>query len=168
MQNMISTFQKNKSGVTAVEFAFVLPVFLLIVFGILEFTFIMLVYSIVENSLNKGARMGATGNAYADMYNDPNLGREDVIFKHMKQKLGSFLKNDDQLEIKTKIVGAIQQLDMTPEENPEYNGLGGSDQIIEYTAIFHWDLMTPVMSSMAGNNGKLAIQATVVVKNESF
>ena len=94
--------------------------------------------------------------------------REDIILRHMKERLGSFLKDDAQLDIKTKIVGTIQQLGILPTNTLAYNGLGGSDKIVEYTATFYWDLMTPVMSSMVGNNGKLAIQATVVVKNESF
>jgi len=49
--------QSERRGVAAVEMALVLPVFLMLVFGIIEFGRAMMVFNMVTNAAREGARM---------------------------------------------------------------------------------------------------------------
>ena len=49
---------RNCGGQGLVEYAIVLPVFLLITFGIMEFGFLFLQYSTIANAAREGARTG--------------------------------------------------------------------------------------------------------------
>ncbi len=50
---------KNQSGSAAVEFALVLPLLLLILFGTIEFGILMYDQSVITNAAREGARWGA-------------------------------------------------------------------------------------------------------------
>lgn len=52
--------KQNERGVAAAEFALLLPVFLMILFGIIEFGMIMYGREIVTNATREGARAGIT------------------------------------------------------------------------------------------------------------
>lgn len=49
---------KNKKGVSSIEFALVLPFLLLILFGILEYGWIMTTQIVLTNAVSNGARAG--------------------------------------------------------------------------------------------------------------
>ncbi len=50
---------KNESGIAAVEFALVLPLLLLVLFGTIEFGILMYDQSVITNAAREGARWGA-------------------------------------------------------------------------------------------------------------
>ena len=52
----ISKLLKNQDGVSAVEFAIVLPLFVVLIFGIIEFGVIMYNKAIITNASREGAR----------------------------------------------------------------------------------------------------------------
>ena len=62
MNRFISKGIRDKKGQSTVEFALVLPVLLLIVFGIIEFRFIFNAYVTVISSAREGARYGIIGD----------------------------------------------------------------------------------------------------------
>ncbi len=68
---------EDKRGQSTVEFALVLPVLLLIVFGIIEFGFILNAYVTVISSAREGARYGITGDI-----------EEDQIIQRVKNAAG--------------------------------------------------------------------------------
>ena len=51
-------FRKNRLAAAAVEFAVVAPVFLLLVFGMIEYGRMVMVYQILTNASREGARVG--------------------------------------------------------------------------------------------------------------
>lgn len=55
--------QRKRRGVTAVEFAFVAPVFFIMVLGIIEFGRAMMVQSLLTGAAQQGARAGSLTNA---------------------------------------------------------------------------------------------------------
>jgi Flp pilus assembly protein TadG len=65
-KNRLIALIRNNKGVTALETAIVMPVFLLLIFGIIEFGLMMHVSSLVENATHEAARKGSTGNSYRD------------------------------------------------------------------------------------------------------
>ena len=58
---------KNIRGQSVVEFALVLPVFLIILMGIIEFGLLMSDYVIVVNAAREGARYATLGNTDDDV-----------------------------------------------------------------------------------------------------
>lgn len=59
---MIMKFIKNKNGQAIVELAIILPVLLIILFGIFEFGRVMNVYLVITSASREGARIAAVGN----------------------------------------------------------------------------------------------------------
>lgn len=55
----------NQRGVVAVEFALVVPMLLLIVFGVLEFSFMMNRDVVIDNAARDGARVASLNGNYA-------------------------------------------------------------------------------------------------------
>jgi len=55
---IFSFFKNNDDGASAVEFAIVLPLFLLFIFGIIEFGIIMYDKAMITNASREGARFG--------------------------------------------------------------------------------------------------------------
>lgn len=54
----ISDFIKKQKGASAIEFAIVLPLFMVLVFGIIEFGVIMYDKAVITNASREGARFG--------------------------------------------------------------------------------------------------------------
>jgi Flp pilus assembly protein TadG len=50
--------RKSENGAAAVEFALILPIFLLLVFGIIEFGFLLYNKQVITNASREGARYG--------------------------------------------------------------------------------------------------------------
>jgi Flp pilus assembly protein TadG len=61
--------RKHQSGTTAVEFAVVLPLLLMLIFGIIEFGRAMVTYSTVVTASREAARYGSTVGATAGVPN---------------------------------------------------------------------------------------------------
>jgi Flp pilus assembly protein TadG len=73
---------RNQRGASAVEFAILLPVLVVIVFGIIEFGFLMFDKAIITNASREGARFGIV---YRSPYNDDTA---------IKNKILSYCKRD--------------------------------------------------------------------------
>jgi len=58
---LVSTLWRRAHGQSIVEFALILPLFLVLVFGIIEFGRAYIVYVTVTNAAREGARLGVTG-----------------------------------------------------------------------------------------------------------
>jgi len=58
IKNFFHYVRKNNYGATVVEFAVILPLLILIVFGIIEFSLIFYNKAIITNSAREGARAG--------------------------------------------------------------------------------------------------------------
>lgn len=67
VRNFSTTFQRKRvparSGVAAVEFAFVAPLLFMLVFGIIEFGRMIMVHQIITNASREGARRAIIENA---------------------------------------------------------------------------------------------------------
>jgi Flp pilus assembly protein TadG len=59
--------RKRQQGQTLVEFALVMPILILILFGILEFGRIFFSYIVITNAAREGARAGAVGKPDAEI-----------------------------------------------------------------------------------------------------
>ena len=90
--------KRKNDGTALVEFAFVLPIFLLILIGTLEFGIVLNDYLILQNASREGARFGVVGATqtaieqrvrdFSFHLNNPSLG---VVITNAQGNRGSTL-----------------------------------------------------------------------------
>ncbi|APC15215.1 hypothetical protein BLL42_05570 [Pseudomonas frederiksbergensis] len=61
---------RHETGATVVEFTLVLPVLLMLLFGIIQFGWLFYNYAVLTNAASTGARLLATQRGYATPYSD--------------------------------------------------------------------------------------------------
>lgn len=163
------------------------PVLLLLIFGVIEFSLIMLVSNILENATSISSRLGKTG------YAQNGLSREDTIRQSIEQRAGG-LVDPQKLTITSKYYAQFDQIgDAEPwndangngvAELGEYNdingngqydadmglaGYGDAEDIVVYTVHYPWSVLTPFMRELIGDaQGNFPIETHAVVKNEPY
>jgi len=63
LQRSCRLFRRNRRAAAAVEFAIVAPVFLLMVFGMIEYGRMVMVYQVITNASREGARVAVLDGA---------------------------------------------------------------------------------------------------------
>ncbi len=178
---------RARDGVTAVEFAFVAPVLILILFAIIEFSLIMMVNNIMESATNMSSRLGKTGFIAA------GKTREDTITAAVRERAGSLI-DPDRLSVSTKVYRTFGEINRPepwhdtngngvpdPGEYTDINGngvydtdmaragYGNAGDIVVYTIKYPWSITTPIMRELIGNeSGEYPLTAHAVVKNEPY
>jgi Flp pilus assembly protein TadG len=66
LQRSCRLFRRNRRAAAAVEFAIVAPIFLLMVFGMIEYGRMVMVYQILTNASREGARSAVLDGATTD------------------------------------------------------------------------------------------------------
>lgn len=187
IHSILRCFYRAREGVTAIEFAIVAPVLLLMLFGIIEFSLIMLASSMLESSTTISSRTGKTG------FNQPGVTREDTIIQSVKTHAGDFI-NTDHLTLTSKSYSQFNQIGQPePWNDANHNGVadageytdingngqwdadmgqagyGGAEDIVVYTVQYPWPIITPIMREIMGDtNGNFIITARAVVRNEPY
>ena len=118
---------RSERGQSLLEFALVLPVFLVLVFGIIDFGLGLKAWISITNAAREGARVGAV------------RGTCDEIRQQVKDTSGGLVTSDDQIEI-------------TPEDCD-----GTSGDSVTVTVTYEYDLITPLggMLSILGSGAGL-------------
>lgn len=184
----IRCIRREEDGVTAIEFAMVAPVLMLLVFGIIEFALIMVVYNTMEGATAISSRMGKTGFISA------GLTRQQTILNSITSRAGS-LVDPTKLTVTSKFYKQYNQIN-DPEPfidtngNGMYNvgesytdvngnaqwdadmaasGYGSAGDVVVYSVSYPWALTTPIISNIiGGSNGIFTITTHAVVKNEPY
>ena len=84
------TKKKKQRGATAVELAIILPVMLLFIFGIIEFSLLLYNKNIINHAAREGARIGVAYNPYR--VDDTDI--KDAVNEYIASKLISFSNNE--------------------------------------------------------------------------
>lgn len=176
---------RDDEGVTALEFALIAPVLLLMLMGIIEFSMVMFVSSVLEGATNVSSRYGKTGYVAA------GSTRQQQIIDQINSRTGGLL--DPQLiTVTTTVYPAFNSVSQ-PEpytdsnHNGVYNvgepytdvngnsqwdsdmgaaGLGNANDVVVYTASYPWKIYTPLMTQFLGST--FTIASRTVVKNEPY
>ena len=181
------TFVQQQDGVTAVEFAVVAPVFMLLLCGIIEFAMIMMVYNVMEGATAISSRLGKTG------YSSPNVTRQQTIINAITARAGSLI-DPAKLTVTSKFYKQFDQIgDPEPYIDTNGNGVhdagepytdingngqwdpdmgssgyGSSGDVVVYTVNYPWPISTPIINSLVGSGGNYNITTHAVVKNEPY
>jgi Flp pilus assembly protein TadG len=191
--SQLQRFARAQSGAAVIEFAFALPPLVLLIIGMFEIAVAMFVSTSVENALREASRYGITGDAPAgstrqdqilQIIQDNTFGMLDPATTTITfMKYASF-----------QDVGQPEPFTDTPDPaDPKHNGtydageayddlngngqwdddrgvagVGASGEVVRYKVDYEWHVMTPLLSSMIGDNGVLHMSASVVVRNEPY
>lgn len=184
---------RAESGAALIEFALVLPPLLLLVIGMFEVATAMFVSTSVESALREASRYGITGNQPAN-----GQTREQQILQIVQDQTFGFLDPATTvISFKTyasfQDVGQPEPFVDTPAPSPLANGqydpgeeftdlngngqwdadrgiagVGNAGDVVQYKVDYDWRLMTPFISQIFGNNGVLAMSASLVARNEPY
>jgi Flp pilus assembly protein TadG len=169
-------FAKSERGVTAIEFAFVMPPFLLIMFVMVESGFMLFTEYVLQTSVQKAARQMKTGQAQSggmtasgfkteicklagiiiDCSKITVYARPENTFSSLKSNLPSFLN-----------VG--NSYSATP--NPTNYGCGAPLQAAGVVATYDWKFSVPYFMSPLGNvdsGNARRLFGLAVFRNEPF
>jgi Flp pilus assembly protein TadG len=175
-------------GATAVEFALISPVVVLLVMGIIEMSLMMLAQNLMESATFAASRTGKTG------YVAGGTTREDTILQALNNIAGSVLDTNriiitsasydefgdigepepfvdanangvrDEGENYTDVNGNSQY-----DSDMGASGAGDSGEVVVYTVTYPWHIATPIVNSVLGDeNGDINLVARTVVRNEPF
>ena len=89
-------FHKNQKGQTLVEFALILPIIIIILFGITEFGRIFYSYLVITNAARQGARYGAVVETVRKSNEEIRQKVREVLPDSIK------IPNDDDISIEPK------------------------------------------------------------------
>lgn len=179
--------RKNEDGVTVVEFALIAPVLFMFIFGIIELSLVMYVQSVIEGATTLTSRLGKTG------YVDGGQSRETTLMNALQSRAGIFL-DPSHVTITSKFYGQFDQIgDEEPyidtdhdghrDSNETYTdvngngqwdadmaaqGYGDANDIVVYTVSYPWQINTPFVSRLVGDDGLVTLSAVAVVKNEPY
>lgn len=191
----LARFWAANEGVTAMEFAFVAPVLILFIMGVIEASMLMFVQNILESATFNASRLGKTGFATS------GLTREQTIRNMIDDRAGGLL-DPDLIEFDSVAYGGgfgdVNQPE--PFTDTDHNGmrngaepyvdsngngqwdadmgmagLGTAGDVVVYTVRYPWTLITPIASSFFRDEVRdpddepiITLTARAVVRNEPY
>lgn len=175
---------RDSDGVTAVEFALIAPVFVLILMGIIEFSLVMFVSSVMEGATSASGRYGKTG------YTAVGSTRQEQIISAVASRSAGLL-DATKITINTTVYPSFDSIDQEePYIDSNHNGthdvgetytdvngnaqwdsfgvagLGNANDVVVYTASYPWVINTPIIANFLGST--IIISSRTVVKNEPY
>lgn len=178
---------RDASGATAIEFAMLAPVVILLLMGIIEFGLIYTADIVLKNATYDAARTGRTG------FVEDKSTQDKTVLDIVRHEVSSMM-DPNKLAIDSKAYAGFDNLNK-PEPfidankngrrdngenytdvngNGKYDldqgrdGFGGANEVVLYTVSYPWKLLTPFVSEIIGDNGFITLTATAVVQNEPY
>jgi hypothetical protein len=188
MPARLSAFLGCTSGGSAVEFAILVPVYIMLLIGMFEVAWVMYIQSSMEGALRQGARYGITGQGGSD------TARDAAILARLNEfTFGSVTITSGMVEKKKYAsfsdVGLPEPFTDTvggPNDNNEYDvgetytdtnnngqwdedrgidGVGNSGEVVRYRIEYTLQPLTGLVEAFTGG---LHLSATTVVRNEPY
>lgn len=157
IRQLIRRFNKNNDGTSAVEFALILPVFLLLLFGTIEIAMVMFTLSLAEGGLREAARFGVTGQEV-----DPAARQARILEIITEHTHGLIDVSDANVQVTV-------YPDFTGDDTgPGAAGAGSANDVVFYRLNYEWQYLTPIFAVFTGLGNSLPMTATIAVRNEPF
>ena len=175
---------REQDGVTALEFAIIAPVFLLVLCAIIEFSMIMFTTSVMEGATSATARMGKTG------YSSGLYTRQQTIVNNINARTAGLL-DASKITMTTMVysdftkigqpepcithspcngIAGVNFVDIngngTWDSDMGAAGLGNPGDVVVYTVSYPWPILSPIMRPMLGSTYNITVRT--VIRNEPF
>lgn len=143
---------RPEKGQTIVEFAFVVVMFFILVFGVFDFGHLFFVKMEVQNAVQEAARFASTGNHLPDpKHSGQDLSRVDSIISTLHQTAGGADITDVQISSLNGGAGSA----------------GGPGDTMTITVTASTPLLTPFIAELFPK-GRYSFTTSVTIKNEPF
>ena len=163
---------RSVSGVTAIEFALISPVFFVLLVGILEVGLMYLAQVDLQNAINNASRTIRTGQVQAQNLSSSAFRTQICSKVSALMNCGAKLQVDVQ-SFATFANGSYStplNADGTLNQSLTNFTPGGASKIVLVRALYPWPvstpLLTPFLVNMAGNSH--LIVATAAFRNEPY
>ena len=134
---------RDDKGTTVVEFALVLPIFLLLVFGIFDFGRYFFVEHTLQYATREGMRLALVGRKLTDEHGNP-MSREASIIKTIKDN-ASMAVDPSSLSIYIFQIGSDYTDPTTWETQP--NNAGNPGSYMRVKTRYSYEFMTPLIGA---------------------
>jgi Flp pilus assembly protein TadG len=159
---LFSERHRASKGTTAIEFALIAPTFFLLFIGLVEISLIMLAQNLLENATFNASRMAKTG------YVVNGETQMQTVIGVLDTELGSLAPLLDVGKI-TMTSTAYGNLSQIGQPGQGTTGLGTAQQVVVYTVSYPWQIFTPIISTIIGDdNGIITLTSRIVVRNEPY
>jgi Flp pilus assembly protein TadG len=163
----------DKRGSAAVEFALIGPVFLALIFAILETALVFFANQYLETAVNDASRLIRTGQAHKNGFSSTQFkneicGRLVAFFSDCQTKL--------KLDVRTSATFTGADTNKPVDGSGNYNGPqaydhGTATQIVVVRAYYEWPLIATGfgldLADIAGTNKRM-LAAVTAFRNEPF
>jgi Flp pilus assembly protein TadG len=143
-------FLKCEEGANLVEAAFVLPILLLLICGILEYGAVVYTQMALQNGASQATRYAIT------RLSQPNMSRADSIKQVLRTKTPGITIDDANISLSY----------LSPGSTTWLSGTGPAESIEKLTVTYQWHAVTPLMARFFPPNG-VTLRAESVMKDES-
>lgn len=184
---LIMRLLRDEQGAAVIEFAFIGLILFTILFGLLEFSLIVISRNVMENAVLDASRNGLTG------YTPGGSSREALIASIISRN--SLLMSDPaRLRVESLVYPELDDVGQ-PEPYNDVNdngvyddgdtftdingngqwdsdrgraGLGGANEVVLYIITYDWEILTPLMGQLMGEDGIVSLRTSMLVRNEPF
>lgn len=179
---MIRALLRSRDGAAIVEFAFLAPVFCLLLTGGLELGYRVYLTSIIQGALLEASREATVGNMTGAQIDDIIRKRVGMLTKpeYVKEiKKESFYNfsnvgKPEKITQDTDPIGSYNTGDCYEDANNNNvydsnltTGLGTADDIVRYSVRVEYPSLTP-LAKMTKQTTLQTINATTVLRNQPF
>ncbi|MEG3617951.1 TadE/TadG family type IV pilus assembly protein [Magnetovibrio sp. PR-2] len=183
MRRFLSSKRRGSSGAVALEYALIAPVFLYLLFGILEVSSVLFTAAVVDGAAQSAARLIRTGAAQT------SGDSEGAFLTEMCDSLTNVYSCDDittdvttfasfsAVSIPAIKINGNGDLVYDDGDNDDDNDVlytasytpGGAGDISVVRVIYTWDFVTPLIGElMGGADSQMSLYTTVVFRNEPY
>ena len=154
----VCKFLEDVTGANFIEAAFIMPLVLLLTFGVIDFATLCYEYLALENGVSQATRFVVTGQSMADPLNPGVfLNRQDSIKQAMRTATPTLSVPD----------GAFAFAHMAPGAGSWSSGVGGPGDIEKVTINYSYVPMTPLLRPFF-TGGQINFRVDSTMKNERY
>lgn len=180
-------FKSEEWGIFSIEFALIMPLLVMMMFGTIEIGLIMFTQSLMEGALRDASRYGITGQVIDDedrlttikkVISSRTVGlvnmdtaKIDVLSYPNFGKIGTgeaFLDGNGNAQYDVGETFTDENDNNVWDADIGSAGAGNAGDVVLYRIQYDWPLISNYMDSFIGDSGKLPLSASVAVRNEPW
>lgn len=169
LRRALDRFRRHESGAVAVEFVLVAPIFLFLIFAILETSILYTIATVMEGEVSLAARTIRTGELHQQA--DPETAFRSTLCSNLDNVLDC-----DNVVIDVRTFSDFGEMEFPPFVDEEGNGSGNqflpgtADAIVLVRIAYVYAIVTPYLAHILPPQGQGTVMlfSGAAFKNEPF